>query len=79
MFVSWILTDRKHGHLPLKICVRGALVGGKTENQMTPTPHTIIIHIIHANISEHRDSTLLVQREHPVVEKIVTTLFLVSS
>lgn len=39
MFVSWILTDRKHGYLPLKICVRDALVGGKTEIQMTPTPH----------------------------------------
>lgn len=39
MFVSWILTDRKHGHLPLKICVRGALVGRKTEIQLTPAPH----------------------------------------
>lgn len=39
MFVSWILTDRKHRHLPLKICVRGALVGGKMEIQMTPASH----------------------------------------
>lgn len=39
MFVSWILTDRKHRPLPLKICVRAALVGGKTEIQMTPASH----------------------------------------